>query len=71
MTTVQFMSNAKHNYAYSVDEEVANRLYNQARESQSRGKDKTASAYVNRLLKWALDNYIEPTPIKVPDGEQG
>jgi hypothetical protein len=56
MTTVTFMS-TKHPVTFSVDDEVATRLFEFAK---SKVKDKEpASKFVNQLLKWALDNYKE------------
>jgi len=54
-TTVSFMSKARP-ASYMVDDEVAIQLYNKAAAS-SKEKNETASAYVNRLIKWALENY--------------
>lgn len=58
MNTVGFMGT---NYptSYMVDDEVAATLLKRASENKD-----GASKYVNRLLKWALENYKEPEPAK-------
>ncbi len=68
MTTVQFMS-AKYPVSFSVDDEVAARLLTQASESMKSGNAKNASAYANRLLKWALDNYKDEVPVPSKEAE--
>jgi hypothetical protein len=42
-----------------VDEAVVKELFTKAKESTDAGKAKTASEYVNRLVKWAVENYKE------------
>lgn len=58
MTTVGFMS-AKMPSTFAVDDEVATRLLEKAMQTESPSK------YVNRLLKWALDNYKEEHEIRI------
>jgi len=57
MTTVGFMS-AKIPATFMVDDEVAIQLLEKASES-GKAKNEPSSKYVNRLLKWALENYNE------------
>ena len=57
MTTVGFMSKARP-ATYAVDDEVSVTLFDRAAASQ-KANGEAASKYVNRLLKWALDNYKE------------
>jgi hypothetical protein len=54
MTTVGFMS-AKMPATFMVDDDVAVSLVTKASDASKSGE--TASKYVNRLLKWALENY--------------
>ena len=54
MTTVGFMS-AKMPATFMVDDSVVLSLIEKAGEATKKGE--TASNYVNRLLKWALENY--------------
>ena len=56
MNTVGFMSNARPT-TYMVDDDVSVALFDKAAASLKDGTSKTASAYVNKLLKWALENY--------------
>jgi hypothetical protein len=57
MTTVGFMS-AKMPATFMVDDDVAVRLLEKASEA-GKAKNEVSSKYVNRLLKWALENYNE------------
>lgn len=54
MNTVGFMG-ANYPTSYIVEDEVAATLLKRASENKD-----GASKYVNRLLKWALENYKEP-----------
>lgn len=54
--TVQFHS-PTFPASFIVDEEVVKELFARAKKSVDAGIDKTASQYVNRLVKWALENY--------------
>lgn len=55
MTTVGFMS-AKMPATFLVDDDTVVRLLEKAGES-AKAKNESASKYVARLLKWALENY--------------
>lgn len=57
MTTVGFMS-AKMPATFLVDDDTVARLLEKAGEAAA-AKNESASKYVNRLLKWALENYNE------------
>jgi hypothetical protein len=54
--TVQFVS-PTFPASFMVDEAVVKDLFAKAKESVDSGKTKTASEYVNRLVRWAVDNY--------------
>jgi hypothetical protein len=56
--TVQFVS-PKFPVSFMLDEEVVKELFAKAKQAVDAGTDKTASQYVNRLVKWALENYNE------------
>ena len=57
MTTVGFVG-AKMPATFMVDDNVVIQLLEKAVEA-GKTKSEPASNYVNRLLKWALDNYKE------------
>lgn len=57
MTTVGFMS-TKMPATFIVDDNVAVQLLEKAGEA-GKARSEPASNYVNRLLKWALNNYKE------------
>lgn len=59
MTTVTFMS-TKHPVSFAVDDEVVDKLFENAARQAKAGEP--ASKYVNRLLKWALENYKDEKP---------
>lgn len=54
--TVQFVS-PKFPASFMLDEVVVKDLFAKAKESVDAGKTKTASEYVNSLVKWAVENY--------------
>lgn len=57
MRVITLMS-TKHPVGFSVEDDVADKLlFNASNASKSTGE--TASNYVNKLLKWALENYKE------------
>lgn len=57
MTTVGFMS-TKMPATFMVDDNVVVQLLEKAAEA-GKTRSETASQYVNRLLKWALENYSD------------
>lgn len=57
MTTVTLMS-MKYPVSFTVDDDVATKLLENAMAVATKKKE-MSSAYVNRLLKWALENYKE------------
>lgn len=56
--TVQLL-NPTMSPAFSVEQEVVEKLLAKSSEATGAGKAKNSSEYVNRLLKWALENYKE------------
>ena len=54
--TVQFHS-PTFPASFMLEEEVVKTLFTKAKQAVDAGADKTASSYVNRLVKWALENY--------------
>lgn len=54
MNTVALMSNTRP-ATYIIDDDVSIALFDRASANMKGGG--TASAYVNKILKWALENY--------------